>query len=206
MADHVGVGVVDDDEVERVRLELVDELVGDADGAHLRLVVVGRHVAGAGHEDALLPRDRLLDAAVEEERDVRVLLGLGDVQLPQAVLGEDVGEHVLGMVRRERDRQRELLLVLRHGDEVDGRRVGAAVELGEAVLGEGARELAGAVRAEVEEEADVAVAHARVVLGRDDRRPHELVVLAAGVGGVDRGLGVGGEEALGRRRARRRRA
>ena len=43
---------------------------------------------------------------------------------------------------------------------------------------------------------DVAVAHPGVVLRRDDRGPHELVVLAAGVGGAHRRLRVGGEEPL----------
>ena len=86
-----------------------------------------------------------------------VLLGLGDVELVQAVLGQHLGQHVPRVLGREGHRQRELLLVLGHGDEVDVRRVRAAVEEVEALLEEGARELPGAVGTEVEEQAHVAV-------------------------------------------------
>jgi hypothetical protein len=45
-------------------------------------------------------------AAAEEERHVRVLLGLGDAQLGQAVLGEQFAERVAQVVGREGDRAR----------------------------------------------------------------------------------------------------
>ena len=72
-----------------------DERVGGLAGAHLGLVVVGRHVARRRHELAPLALLGLLLAAAEEVRHVRVLLGLGDVQLLAAGARDDV---------RERDR------------------------------------------------------------------------------------------------------
>ena len=57
------------------------ERVGGLARAHLRLVVVGRDVARRRHELADLALVRVLLAAVEEVRHVRVLLGLRDVQL-----------------------------------------------------------------------------------------------------------------------------
>ena len=62
--------------------------VGRLARAHLRLVVVGRHVARRGHELAHLALVRVLLAAVEEVRHVRVLLRLGDVQLRAAGVGD----------------------------------------------------------------------------------------------------------------------
>ena len=67
-----------------VGLAVLDERVGGLARAHLRLVVVGRDVARGGHELAHLALVRVLLAAVEEVRHVRVLLGLGDVQLALA--------------------------------------------------------------------------------------------------------------------------
>ena len=81
VADHVGVGEVDDPERRLVLAPGGDERVGGLARAHLGLVVVGRHVARRGHELAPLARLGLLLAAAEEVRHVRVLLGLGDVQL-----------------------------------------------------------------------------------------------------------------------------
>ena len=85
--DHVGVREVDD--AERVAVpDLADDAVGDLVGGHLRLLVVARDVSRARDEHTRLARPRVLAPAVEEVRDVGVLLRLGDVQLTQAVGGE----------------------------------------------------------------------------------------------------------------------
>jgi hypothetical protein len=47
------------------------------------LMIVGLDLGGR-HQDALLAVEHALLAAVEEEGDVRVLLGFGDAQLPEA--------------------------------------------------------------------------------------------------------------------------
>ena len=84
VADHVGVGEVDDPEAVAVLRPALAERVGGRRGAHLGLVVVGGHVARRGDQAPLLPLPLLLAAAVEEVGDVGVLLGLGDVQLALA--------------------------------------------------------------------------------------------------------------------------
>ena len=63
------------------RVPVLDEGVRGRLGAHLGLVVVGRHVARGVDQAALLALVRVLLAAVEEVGHVRVLLGLGHVQL-----------------------------------------------------------------------------------------------------------------------------
>ena len=86
------------------------------------------------------------------------------------------------------DRQARLVLGQRHDGGAG--RVGAAVERLKSVVDEGVGQLAGAVGAEVEVDDDVAVADATVHAG-DERRPDELVVLAARVGRRERGGRVG---------------
>ncbi len=159
VADHVAVGVVDDVDVGLVGLDRAHELRGDFRRAHLGLQVVGRDLR-AGHEHASLARLRGLGAAVEEERDVRVLLGLGDVELAQALLGEDVGQDVSGEVLGVGDGRGNRRVVLRQADEMQ-LRTHRAIESLERVVGEGPRDLARAVRSEVEEDQRVAVAEGR---------------------------------------------
>ena len=112
-----------------------------------------------------------------------VLLGLGDVQLALAALGEHLGQRRLRLVRRERDRVGPLGPVAGQRDQLELGGV-AAVELVEVPLGERHHQLAGAVGAEVEVEDDVAVGGAVVVA--DHGRLDELVGLAALVGLGDR--------------------
>ena len=96
VADHVGVGEVDDPELRRVLAPGGDERARRGPRAHLGLVVVGRHLTRRGHELAALAVVRGLLAAVEEIRDVRVLLGLGDVQLATAGAAITCGSVIAG--------------------------------------------------------------------------------------------------------------
>ena len=161
--------------------------VADAGRAHLGREVVRRHVLGRGHQDATLPLERLLPPAVEEEGDVRVLLGLGHVELTapgaRGALGEPLA-HVLGL---EEDLRGELGLVAGHGRERRRRGRRPPVELVEGGLAQRHGELAGAVRAEVPVDDPVAGADA-VLPGRpDDRRLDELIRDTSCIRGVDRG-------------------
>ena len=102
MADHVAVGEVQDDHVVLAGQDALDALLGDGGLAHLRLEVIGRDLGGRDQR-AVLARIFLFHAAVEEERDVRVLLGLGDAQLSHAQVGDILAEGVLEALRLERD-------------------------------------------------------------------------------------------------------
>ena len=53
MADHVGIGVVQHDDVEAAGADRLDDLVGDLRRRHLGLQIVGRDL-GRRHQDALL--------------------------------------------------------------------------------------------------------------------------------------------------------
>ena len=115
---------------------------------------------------------------------MRVLLGLGDVQLGASGLGDHLRERRAGPLRRERGRQRRALGVLGERRVAGHRLEAAAVEAVEPRVGERGGQLAHAVRPEVE--GDDAVPRADPVTlphaGGDD----ELVALPAPVGVADR--------------------
>ena len=109
---------------------------------------------GLGMSSRSSPGIRRFDAAVEEVGDVGVLLGLGDVELAPAGLGEGLGERarLLGPEGDE-DRQAGLVFGHRHDEQVGrGRpaRRRAPVEAVERrAVDQGVGELARAVGAEV---------------------------------------------------------
>ena len=141
-------------------------------GAHLRLQVVGGDL-GRLHQFTLFAGKRLLDAAVEEIGDVGILLRFGDAEIAHVEVRHYVGEDVGQRLRRQDDRQGELLVVLRHADvgQVFGNAVArdrhieivggfefTAVLLGEAaVAGESAGDLPGTIGAKIEVDARVAI-------------------------------------------------
>ena len=103
---------------------------------------------------------------------MRVLLGLGDVELRAALARDDRPDRDRRPLRREGDRERPVLVVL-------GQRRVAVDDLGEL-----RRDLAHPVGPEVEREHGVARPDPRLL--PDRRRGDELVGLVALVGGLDR--------------------
>ena len=100
---------------------------------------------------AVLAREGILHAAVEEIGDVRVLLRLGHAELRAPRPRQNVAQDARVRARGEEDGVGEVVLVAGHRREV-GEGAPRAVEVGEVVRCQGRRELAGPVRAEVEEE------------------------------------------------------
>ena len=198
VADHVGIGEVDHDQVEFARADRLDELVGHFRSAHLGLEVVGLDLGG-GDQDALLAVEHALLAAVEEEGDVRVLLGLGDAQLLEAGARHRLAQPHLDDFRREQ-RAQQRIEGRRIVDHADCRRElhhARAVEAVEPRIEQRRQDLARPVGAEIEHQEAVAVLHAGIAV--DHGRQHELVVELGGIslldggdrrGGVLVGLGV----------------
>ena len=98
MADHVAVCEVQDDNIVLAGQDALDALLGDSRLAHLRLKVVSCDL-GRRNQSTILARILLLDAAVEEERNVCVLLGLSNAQLGHAQIGDILTEGVLEALR-----------------------------------------------------------------------------------------------------------
>ena len=105
---------------------------------------------GLGMTHAVLALAGLLDAAVEEEGHMGVLLGLGNAQLGLAVGGQILAQRVLQLHRRVRDLAvGHRGVVLGHADIVDLLAAAAALKAGKVVVAEDAGHLTGTVRAEV---------------------------------------------------------
>ena len=117
MADHVRRCEVAHDELVFILLYDLSNLVCDTLDAHRWLFIVGRDLGRRDHV-ALLVLELLLNTAVEEERDVRVLLGLGDMCLLDALLSEPLREDVRHRLGREGDGEAPLLVVAGHGGDV----------------------------------------------------------------------------------------
>ena len=96
-----------------------------------------------------------------------VFLGFGQVELPRALRGEDLGQRLVDDMLGEGHRAVEVLAVARHRREVD------------AGLKEALRELPGPVRAEVEEDGGVVLAGSRRGYGRTTGSMNSSVIPAS---------------------------
>ena len=192
VTDHVAVGKVEDDDVIRAGLNALDALFRDLVGAHLGLEVVGRDL-GRGNEHTVLAGVGRFNAAVEEERDMGVLLGLRDAQLRQAELAEVFAEAVMDRDARERDEHvRHRGVVLGVADVGDGEIL--ALEAVERGIDERAGDLAGAVGAVVEEDDGVVVGDGALLVADDGL--HKFIGHAVLIGFPDGGDGIGILDAL----------
>jgi hypothetical protein len=183
--DHVGVREVEDRKAVAPGAERRHGLGGELARAHLRLLVVRPDLARRRDQDALLPLVLVLDAAVEEVRDVRVLLCLGGVELGHAGRLEHVRQDVRGTLRTERDRARLAGPVRRHRGQ-ERQWCVHAVEAVELRIGEGGADLPRAVGPEVEEDELVTGADAPLRRIADHGRLEELVGHARRVPRLDR--------------------
>ena len=205
VADHVAVGIVDDDEVEFLRGDGFDEFVPDLESAHFGLEVIGGYF-GRGDENALFAGVGLFAAAVEEECHVGVFLGLGYVELFLAELREIFAEGVDDVLLVEEDvNPGERGIVGGHAEilqSCDGLHSG----LGHIVLGQHGGQLFGAVVAVVEEDYGVVLCDETFALGERGivDRLYEFVGNAVGiallnssghVGGL--GAGAGSQQVVG---------
>ncbi len=182
MADHVGVREVDDAEPVAVP-DLLDDLVCDLVRRHRGLEVVARDIARARDEGPRLARPRLLTAAVEEVRDVGVLLRLGHVQLAHVVLGEHLRQRACNVLLGECDRCVEVRCIPGHGRDVD------------AVVEQHAGQLPAAIGAEVEEDHRVAGLDPRRSLDAD--RLNELICYPTVIRTLHRGKQLTGRNGAG---------
>ena len=80
VANHIRVCEVDDDHIIFIRFDCLNKFLANFRCAHLRLHVIGRNLRGF-YKDSVLSLVRLLNATVEEESNVCVLLCLSDTCL-----------------------------------------------------------------------------------------------------------------------------
>src|SRR5207244_9170121 len=105
------------DQVVLTRLDAPHGLVGNLSRGHLRLQVVGCDVAWGGNQHTVFAWIGLLVAAVEEVRDVSVLLSLGDAELLEPTLADELWQDARQAERGKGHRVREGLVVRGHRRE-----------------------------------------------------------------------------------------
>lgn len=150
-----GWGKVVHEEFELALCDTARELLGYGVCRHFRFQVVGGDAGRRDHVADFVFK-LLLDTAVEEEGNVSVFLGLGDVALLDSLLGEPLCKNVVHALWGEGDVEGEVGLVLCHGGDVDVLWVGEVWEWG-VVDTEELSNFADAIRAVVEEEEGVVV-------------------------------------------------
>ena len=117
MAHHVSISEVHNHHVEATLFDGFDDGLGDSGSAHLRLQIIGRDF-GRRHEQALLTREWLLHTAVEKVCDVRVFFRLRHTKIAEIQVAHHISQNIRERLRWYDDRQRKLLVVLRHADVV----------------------------------------------------------------------------------------
>ena len=129
-------------------------------GAHLWGLVVGSNFLVRGDEILLLiaglQREDLLDASIEEEGDVGVLLSLGHVHLLDLLLAQPLSQDVAHVLRLESNFEGVIRLVLGHRDQLD-LGVGEIGQGGSVDITKELGDLTGSVGAVVEEEYNIVI-------------------------------------------------
>ena len=178
VAYHIAVCEVEDNNVVLAGQDALYAFLGNGRLAHLRLEIVGCNLRGRDQR-TILARVLLLNTAVEEERNVGVLLGLGNAELGHAQIGDIFAERVLQALRLEGNfYARNGSVILRHADVVDLRLY--ALKAGELRINERTGDLTRTVGTEVCED-DRVVVFDGCALGYDNRN-NELVGYAVCVG------------------------
>ena len=115
MADHVGIGKVEDDQV--VIRHAREQFFSHFDGAHLRFQIVRRHF-GRRHEPPVFAWKWFLDSAIKKVSDMRVFFGLCNAQLPFSGGAHHFAQNIFEFFGRKNERGRIANIVLRERDEM----------------------------------------------------------------------------------------
>lgn len=156
VADHIRGCEVVHDEIKLALTNALRHLITDGGGAHLGVKVVGGH-SGRGDHVTNLTRELLLNTTVEEESNVRVLLGLGNVALREVLLAQPFRQNIAHVLRREGNGECVVGLVLGHGGEGDVLGVREVGTRGAVVVTQQLGNFTDTIRAVVEEKDGVVI-------------------------------------------------
>ena len=163
VADHVAVGVVDDDEAVGVVLQALQELVGHVIRIHLRVGSERRGIEAALDLDLVFALAGGRRLTIEEARHMAELLGLREAKLANAGLGDDFAEEVIHSAAGTHRAEQIVLKLVPVAGEAEERHLRAGRALaGVVVADEGLGQLDGTILAVVGMHHDVAILHAGV--------------------------------------------
>lgn len=118
MANHVRRSEVVHQELEFLLSNSLRKLVSYGSGTHFRIQVISGNLWG-WDQFTLFALELLLNASVEEERDVGVLLGFSNMTLLEVLLAEPLSQDVAHVLRWEGDWERIIRFILGHGCDGD---------------------------------------------------------------------------------------
>ena len=179
MAHHIAVCKVHNDEIILLCVDCANQFVLHLVCAHLRFEVVCSHLRRR-NEYAVLVLIRHLATAVEEERNVSVLLCLGCMELFLALFAQELTESVLYILFREKDIHALERCIVRSHAIVLQSRYGLHALFRHILLCENLCEFLRAVVAEVDEDNHIALAYS-TVYGCVCYRFDELIGHALGI-------------------------
>lgn len=161
VANHIRGSKVVHHELELALLNTLAHLFSDASSAHLRSQVVGSNTFVGWDEILLLvsdfEREDLLNSSVEEESDMGIFLGLGDVDLGDALATKSFSKDIAHVLWLESNLERVVELVLGHGGESDVLGVWEVFEWRTVNIAEKLGDFSDTVRSVVEEEYLIAI-------------------------------------------------
>ncbi len=196
MADHVGIGKVQNDRVIGFCPDSSHQLFGYFRGRHFRLQVIGRNL-GRGYQNTVFAFENLFFAAVKEEGYMRIFFGFRNAQLFHARPGNNFAKDIWQHLRRI-DRIHIFRMVGRIFDhaglygEFDR---GATVKAVKVRCANGGQNFARAVGAEIGHQKPVAIFHAIIIANHG--RQNEFIRGIGIIGRLDRGFGTFGGAAIG---------
>ena len=184
MSNHIGISKIHDIYVGLIVFNRRGKRVGNSGFAHLGLQIVGRNLRARDNR-TLLPLLFSLNATIQEERDMRILLGFGDMVLAQTSGRKHIGEHVFRECFRECDGGVDRRVVFRHAHEAHLRCACThkPVKIG---IDNRMRDFTGTIGTEIEEHNRIAIEHTARIEGA---RHHELVGYIAIVGSLHECIG-----------------
>lgn len=156
VANHVRRGEIVHDKVELVLAQALGHLTTNLGSAHLRVQIVGGDPRRGNHITDLT-RELLFNTTVEEEGNVGVLLGLGDMALLEVLLAQPLSQDITHVLGSKCDGEGVIGLVLRHGGERDVLGVDDVGKRGTVVVTQELGDFTDTIRAVVEEEESVVV-------------------------------------------------
>lgn len=123
MANHIWRRKVVHDKFEFVLSNTLNNLLSNSPRTHLGFQIISSD-SGRGDHIPLFTGELFLNTSVEKECDVCVFFGFGNVTLLYILLAKPFGEDVAHVLRRERNGEGVVGLVLGHGSDVNVLRVG----------------------------------------------------------------------------------
>ena len=116
MSYHIHIGEIQYDQIICGFAYPVQQLLCHHAGAHFRFQIISGDIPRRRYQTAVFQWKRILFAAIEEIRDMRVFFGFCNSKLSKAAAANDFSQNILQTDWRKRYRKRKYFFILGHAD------------------------------------------------------------------------------------------